>query len=134
MWRGYTWGFVIGWWDAHWIQTGRYSIIQEVPFGGYRLHIRWKESFWNWNSNRYTHDYPLEDFYATAPGSSTPINAGTVLRDFKLDVRYFNQEIILANSPADGHYHFQAFPPPPSGFWANSFGPTPGNVFSIYAP
>ena len=117
---------VVGWWDLSVVQSGQYLILQEVPFGGYRFHLKYKDWFWSNRAGTGQFLDVVEDLYVTAPGSSTPISAGSVIFEVKYDPRTKFYVIVLANSPNDGHYLFNRFPPVPHDYWHT---PTPLATF-----
>jgi hypothetical protein len=119
--RSYLWGIAIGWWHMSIVTYGNPTIIQEQPFGGYRKHIKLKDNVWEWNSNTYSLDYLLEDFYVTAPGSSTPISNGAVLIEAKPVPQYGIYCLVLSDVGADGHYMFYKLPSSTQPYWAGPF-------------
>lgn len=108
---------VVLWWDMSFIQTGQHIILQETPFGGYRFHLSFKDWFWNNRAGTGQIDDVLEDLYATAPGSSVPIDAGLVGFNVAYDARTHAYSLILASEPNDTHCAFQRFPPVVDTYW-----------------
>jgi len=53
-------------------------VVRENVFGGYEVHIRFPASFEAFTGGGWRNDSIFADYYATAPGSSVPINAGSV--------------------------------------------------------
>jgi len=117
--RQYVWGFAVGWWTHTVVQYGQYTILQEVPFGGYQFHLRWNDFWWAGNSATWHIDKPIDFLYATAPGSSTPIDAGSILFGVKFDTGLVKQVLYeFTNQPSDGHYTYQEFPRLDSSYWS----------------
>lgn len=112
-------GFVVGWWNMTIIQSGQYTILREQPFGGYRIHLRWKDWFWNWNSSTCDFVDAVDFLYATAPSSTTPINIGTMKIVIKYATSPVNGYVInLQCEPNGNKYCFVRFPNnTPSSFW-----------------
>jgi len=73
--RQQVWGIAVGWWDMSILQYDRESILQEVPFGGYKLVIKFKSHFWDWASSAWRFDDLLEDIYAIDPFTGLIVNA-----------------------------------------------------------
>jgi hypothetical protein len=115
--RPYWAFFALGWWEHSIVSSGQTTVLQEVPFGGYRFVFRWSDDFWNWNSSWWSWDAAISDVYALAPGSSTPINAGDVLLNPQRDPATGLFVLTVANDPSDGHYTFVRLPPEPGDYW-----------------
>jgi len=107
----------VGWWDLSVVQSGQYLILQEVPFGGYRFHLKYKDWFWSDRAGTGAFLDVVDDLYVTAPGSGVPISAGSVIFEVKYDPRTLFYVIVLANNPNDGHYLFNRFPRIPVDYW-----------------
>lgn len=119
--RSYCDMFTVKWWTHSVIQYGQYTILQEVPFGGYRVHIKFTDAYWNWNSDWWLWDRALEFCYATAPGSGTPISFGNATWEFKGDSRIlFGGLTSISLVPSDNHYTAVALPKNPGAFWYQS--------------
>ena len=80
--RNYSKWLILQWLPGCMVSAGNPYVIRENVFGGYEVHIRLKPSFHAANSGGWRHDNILLDYYATAPGDPTPINAGTVQRAY----------------------------------------------------
>lgn len=115
--RSYLKGFVLVWQPGSTVITsGNPWVFEEHVYGGYRLHIKFRSEWWNWSSNRYTPDWIVEDFYATAPGSSTPINQGGVLVGLSYDVDHPSYYISFITGAAPDPLWLD-FPAAPSTYW-----------------
>lgn len=126
------WAFhAIGWWTHSVLSAGQMTILQEVPFGGYRFVLRWADDFWQFNSSWWSLDNAISDVYALAPGSGTPIHAGDVLVNYQRDPATGLYVITLANDPSDGHYTFVRLPPPDAGYWQQLPPDTQPDVFQF---
>lgn len=115
--RSYFKGVAFGWVPGYTIlEEGNPFLFEEHVFGGYRLFVRFKSNWWNWQSNSYTLDYAYEDFYAIAPDHVTHVAAGAV-------------DVGLGFSALVPSYHFTAnlyttpefklfeLPPAPADYW-----------------
>lgn len=131
--RGYVWGLVFAWFDFAWLQIAQEMVLQEGVFGGYKVHAKLTGSFWTGESNSTTADALFEDFYALAPGGSTPINAGTWQVDYKIDPIYKVPVIVLASAPNDNCYQYLQLPDVNAGTWRPPFAQTPPSPFSYSA-
>lgn len=108
------------------VTTGRYTVIQEIEAGGYQYHIRYKENFWNWNSSFWWYQTIFEDFYVTAPGSTTPISPGTVGVYFGWIPPHTHQTMFLTNTFISiPQFYFVKMPPAPDDYWNKNDTPEP---------
>lgn len=115
--RSYLKGFVLVWQPGSTvISYGRTSVFEEHVYGGYRLVITFKDKWWNWSSNQYTPDWIVEDFYALAPGSSTPINQGSVLVGLGYDESHPSYHISFITGAAPDPI-WLSYPPAPPTYW-----------------
>jgi hypothetical protein len=105
------------WWNMSFITTGQTLVLQEVPFGGYRLHLKFKDWFWSNRAGTGRIDDVLEDLYVTPPGLSTPISAGVVGFNTFYDPRVGANLLVLANEPNDTHVAFNRLPPVDAAYW-----------------
>lgn len=105
------------WWNMTYIQSGQSIILQEIPFGGYRFHLKFKDWWWSNRAGTGRIDDILDDLFVTAPGSSTPISAGLVGFNTFYDPRVHANLLVIANEPNDTHVAFQRFPPVDSSYW-----------------
>jgi len=115
--RSYLKGTVVVWQPGTTIISGGNPLVlEEHVFGGYRLVIKFKSNWFFWNSNTYTPDFVLEDFYALAPGSSTPISAGGVLVGLGFDALHpsYHFAFILGAAPDP---IWTTYPAAPSAYW-----------------
>jgi len=112
-----TWGMAIGWWDMVIIQYDRHIILQESPFGGYRLNVIIHPDFWNWSSTSWQLDKIIVDIWAEAPGDPTPINALDQYVDWDYTPQGLNCFTMFqpANAPYVSYLRFPGNPPP--GYW-----------------
>lgn len=111
------------------LQSGQLTILREIPFGGYRQFIRFKDWIWDWHAGTFNLTEPFQDFYVTAPGSNTPISAGPVILNWQWDARYLNGLLVIANSPNGGYYYIDRFPAPPTDYWTMPFSPVQPTPF-----
>lgn len=92
------------------VQNGPDFIFKEGPFGGYRVRVNFKTSFWNASGSAWRHDDLLDDFYAMAPGSSTPISTGPVNRLILFYPSFMQYVVVIESVPNDKHHAFCAWP------------------------
>lgn len=119
--RSYYKGFVVGWLPGVTVvSSGNPFVLQEHTYGGYKLVIEFKSNVWSWSSNRYTHDYLLENYYALFPGDTTPISAGGVTVGQSWDVDHIAYRYSLLQDGWTNLYWFD-FPAAPPGYWAPPF-------------
>ncbi len=98
------------------VQSGRDIVFTEHTYGGYRLRLTIKDKVWNWNSNRYTHDFVIENLYGMSPGDDTPIYGGDYTIGQAVGVGRLSYYFALINSGGGVNYEFQ-LPAAPSGYW-----------------
>lgn len=116
--RQYLPAFAIGWQAGSFaLQSGRYTILEEVIFGGYRLHIKIKEWVWDWDNRGFTLDDIFEDYYALAPGGTTPINAGDVYISYQIEPNFLVPLLTISNVAPVSYYYFQSFPSVNRPYW-----------------
>ena len=108
--RSTFWGFLYVWWTGCLVQSGRDTIVREVPFGGYQVRITVDSSFWYADSSGWRHDQILENLYAMAPGSSTPINMGAVSRQIEYYGALDAYVCVITSEPNGAYGRWQAFP------------------------
>lgn len=117
------------------VETGRYTVIQEIEAGGYQYHVRYKERFWDWNSSFWWIQEIFEDFYVTAPGSSTPISPGSVGISFGWLPPHTHQMMFLDNTfISTPQFYFWGMPPAPLDYWNLNGTPAPELPFSYTLP
>lgn len=123
------WGFTLGWWNGTILVTpGNPSVFQEVPFGGYRVVVEFKDWFYNPGNRSIALDNLFENFYALEPGGSTPISPGNVLIQYEVVEQWQIPVVTIALDAPDGFYWLQRFPPNDSNYWckfADNAPPTP---------
>lgn len=130
--RGYLQSFAVGWWDDTALLTpGNPSVFQEVPFGGYRFHLKFKDWFFPFGNRSCRLDELFEDLYATAPGDPTPISAGAVLVQFEYLADWRSQCITIALASPDNFYWIQRFPEPDGDYWRKETDILPATPFSF---
>lgn len=117
--RQYVWGFALQWQPMFAVQTGQTLVLQETPFGGFQTHIKFRLDWWTWVSSNWRFVDIFEDFYVTAPGSSTPISALDQTLEFT--VSDLGLPVLRAAQPAmPGQTAYLKFPlNPPVGYWAD---------------
>jgi hypothetical protein len=129
--RAYLWGFAVGWWDdTALITAGNPSVYQEVPFGGYRFHLKFQDWVYDWGNRSASLDELFEDLYASAPGDPTPISAGNVLIQYKVNELWNIPVITISLETPDGFYWLQRFPAAPSDYWCKFADEAPETPFS----
>jgi len=119
--------FGYSWLTGVMLESGRYTVIEENVFGGYRTHIRYKPEFWEWGSGLWKFSEIFEDFYITEPGSTTPIPPGTTtglscgwLPPFPHQIVFLDQFYLTT-----AQFWIWQAPPPPQQFWSNNRIPLP---------
>lgn len=123
--RGYIDLLAIGWQQNFIVEYGRYTVLQEIPFGGYRFHVRFKERWWNWSSGSWQLQDIFEDVYATQPFDSEPINTGAISIRFGYDQPWYRGLLVLSMPAIDNLYHLFGMPPAPETYWARNTTPLP---------
>jgi hypothetical protein len=114
--RSYLWGIDIRV-NLDVTQDGRTFVLGATYPFGQKYTIVLKEKFYNWSSNNYTLDYPIEESYYEnlADPNRYPMSFG--LAYFAADD--FGRPVIVFfpfNLPfVDSHY--REFPPAPSDYW-----------------
>lgn len=116
--RNYVAGVVVGWFQHTIIQTGQYTILQEIPFGGYQIHIKFTDFFWEWNSSTWFRDNAIEFAYATPPGGGAPISFGNMDWVYKYAGAPIKAVILnLQLQPNDNHYTYYPAPINNEAYW-----------------
>lgn len=122
--RQYNQLLVVGWQDGFFVSVGNPLIIQEYPYGGYKLVIKLYDDFWNFQSASWKFQDVFEDVYAIHPTTGEHVNVGSVTLRWNL-LDPVNQYGILLDFPAlDNHYYFTALPDNPSDYWFQPKPPT----------
>jgi hypothetical protein len=101
------------------------AILQEVPFGGYRVTLKFQDWFWDNQGGAARVDELLTDLYATPPGGGAPIPVGGCEVQFRWDATLKKYVVIYTLVPSDGHYFINAFPAMPSTYWSEPDNPNP---------
>ena len=122
--RARLWGFAVGWVNATTLQQGRTTIIREIPFGGYRFVIQWRQWVWDAESDTFEVPEAIENLYVLAPGSTTPISAGATTVNFQNDLTYKVPLLVFVLAGSTGIYKFYPFPPV-AGYWQPPITPHP---------
>lgn len=115
--RQYTQYFAVGWVQHHAVETGRTIVLEEEIYGGFKLHITLKEDFWNWNSSSWKFIDIFDDFYATFPGSETPVDALDQYFDFEVSPAGVLVARTYQPNEPDFIFHQELPANPPSGYW-----------------
>lgn len=128
--RQYLWGWSLGWWDnTALITPGNPSVYQEVPFGGYRMHVKFVDWFFQWDDRSIMLQDLFEDLYATAPGSAVPISAGLVGIQYKVVENWRNPIINIIVASPDNYYWFQRLPEADRPYWRQMMDVAPATPF-----
>jgi hypothetical protein len=115
--RSYIKGFALFWLPGLTVlAAGNPFIFEEHTYGGYHLHLKFRDNFWDWNSNRYTLDYIVEDYYQTPPGSSTPETVGLLNVTQTLNIDHPSTHIFFQQAFGSETLWFDLPPAPPS-YW-----------------
>ena len=128
--RQYILGFAIGWQlGSYATMYGQETRLTEIVFGGYRLVIKFKDWVWDWDNRGFVLDEMFEDYYALAPGSSTPISAGTVYLSLDFDPTFTTMIIKIINPAPVDWYLFQRFPTADRPYWTVPVDNLPATPF-----
>lgn len=128
--RLYLPAFAIGWQpDAFALTSGRFTHLQEISFGGYRVVVEFKEWVWLARPQCINFDDMFENFYATAPGDPTPISAGHVIIETKFVPDFSVYALVISLDTTGDHYYWQRFPTPDPDYWALPFDELPVTPF-----
>jgi hypothetical protein len=123
--RSLIWGFALGWWDMAIINPAQPAIVQEVPFGGYRVTLKFHDWFWENDGGAGGITDILEDLYATPPGGGAPIAVGTCIVNYQWDETFKKPLLVYALSPSDNHFFINRFPFMPNNYWSEPDSPSP---------
>lgn len=116
--RQYMWGMAFGWWNGTLLlASGRDSLYQEVPFGGFRVRVQIIDWFWTWDNRSIALQDLFENLYAMMPGDPTPISTGAFLVQYKWDSVINVPLLNLVPTNPDGYYWFQRFPAATAPYW-----------------
>lgn len=126
--RSYLWGVAVGWWDMTIIQVGTHTILREIPYGGYKLHILFNPYWWVWNSSAWTLDTIITDIYAEDPGGMI-VNAGNIDIFTAWTPEPNIPELRITCQPNGGVYAHQAFPPAPTSWYTKYWKDDPASPF-----
>lgn len=118
--RPYLVGWQISYYDGSTIlSSGQETIVEEHTYGGYKLFVKAKDWVWDWDNKTLHLEDLLEDWYATAPGSSTPIYTGFTIVEYKFNSGYLNYDIVFSPIGIPTcHYLYQRVPPGDAAYWA----------------
>lgn len=115
--RSYIHTFALQWTgDQTPVSLGNPFVYEEHTFGGYRVHVKFKDVFYTWSSNVYSLDFIIEDLWAELPVTHTPINAGTVVMGVGSNA-VDGWGIATSFAPQLGAYTQHILPPPPANYW-----------------
>lgn len=121
--RSYISDLSFTWWHMCLIQDGRTFIVRETEgFGGYRVLMRFKEAFWNWNSSGWRMADIIEDWYAMSPVDDTPITCPDVYWRVQWGYQFNNYLLAFSLLGEAGISTGQKLPPSPTG-WYKPFAP-----------
>lgn len=98
------------------VQSGRYTILQEVVYGGYQVHLKLKEWIWEWDNRGFVLDEIWEDFFVRAPDGSI-IPAGTVYVGWVFSSAWLMPWLQVTIPASGDHYYFQRFPAATRAYW-----------------
>jgi len=119
----------LGWQpDAIALASGRYSIYREFSFGGYVLHVEFKEWVWEWGNKTFRLGEMFENYYVIPPGGGSPSSAGTVFLSWEIEQEWLSPIINITNPASAPHYYFQRFPGATRPYWSlpvDNVPPTP---------
>lgn len=104
--------FAVEWWSPVILITpGNPSVFQEVPFGGYRMHIKYYDWVYAWSTKTCQVDEVIEEAWAYAPGSGTPISFGNAnfFVEWNTTIRAYC--FVFSLVPNNGARCYQEFPP-----------------------
>jgi hypothetical protein len=99
--------------------------VQEVPFGGYRVTLKFHDWFWENDGGAGGITDILEDLYATPPGGGAPIAVGTCIVNYQWDETFKKPLLVYALSPSDNHFFINRFPFMPNNYWSEPDSPSP---------
>lgn len=111
--KGVAFGWVPGWTVT---AEGNPFLLLEHSFGGYQVFCRFKTDWYAWQSNDYTMDFPLEDFYAIAPITGAHVSVGLVLVGLGFSALYPSWYYTLEFFPTPEYKLFN-LPPGPPDYW-----------------
>ena len=120
VWRSRVKGFVIGWHSGHFVQTGRDTVIREIPFGGYRTRITFKPEFWQANNKEWRLEGIFENAYFMAPADNTPIAISSLEINFNWQPLCRGYALIIALPSLGRTWYWQRYPPITYGYWARN--------------
>lgn len=105
------------------INPSQPAVVQEVPFGGYRVTLRFKDWFFDNRGGTGSPEDILEDLYATPPGGGSPIAVGTCSVTFQYASAFRRYLIVYTLLPSDGHYFINKFEDMPPSYWSQPDAP-----------
>lgn len=128
--RAYMWGFAVGWWDNTTLVTaGNPSVFREVPFGGYELHLKFKDWFFEWGNKSIELQDLFEDFYITPPGGGAPVAPFPALIQYEVVENWHIPCVTIGLFAPDNYYWFQRFAAPDRPYWQANNDTAPASPF-----
>lgn len=128
--RQYLLLFAVGWWDDTALVTaGNPSVYREVPFGGYELHLKFKDWFYEWDDRSVMLKDLFEDFYITPPGGGSPVPPFPALIQYEVVENWRAPCITIGLYSPDNYYWFQRFPPANRPYWRPMMDVAPATPF-----
>jgi hypothetical protein len=125
---------VIGWQDGFFVQVGNPTILQEIPYGGYKFYVEFVSDFWTWGSGTWELQSIFESVYAIEPGTGNHVNTGAISIAWRRSGDYPYTALVLDMPALDNHYYWSQFPVPPSDYWLQNNAPIPDMPFITNPP
>ncbi len=120
--RSYLSDMAFTWWEMCVLASGQTLDVRELAgFGGVRVVIKFKSSFWNWNSSCWKIEDIFDDFYAIVP-PATIVSPGVVSWRMVWAYQFNNYILDLGLTPNAGRSVGQALPAAPPD-WYNQIPP-----------
>jgi len=105
-----VWGFAWVWQHMCIVQSAPDLIMLESDYGGYKVRLNFNPYFWAADSSAWRVDEIIQDAYALAPGSSTPISMGNINIVFLYYPEYFQYVLVFESVPNIKHHVFCHWP------------------------
>lgn len=100
------------------IYSGRDTLQEEHTYGGYKFRVELKSWVFDWDTRTIPINDLFENWYALAPGGTTPLHTGSALINYQFNPSYDNYDLVFSPIGVDAcHYYYQRFPGAPSGYW-----------------
>lgn len=131
--RSLLYSYAVGWWNMTIINPAQPTILQEIPFGGYRVVLNFKSWFWSAHGGATTITDALEDLYALPPGGGSPLSVGTCIVSYQWSSILEQNIITYALSPSDNHFYINKFPQITPPYWSLPRHPETINLPTIYS-